>query len=192
MMLQPVLIQLATREELSGRERVQRQRAAARDALARCAAICGAPVDGWEQDANRVPQPNHGFHWSISHKPLMVGAVIADHPVGIDIEHLLPRANTALWERLAEEQEWLIAGERSWDMFFRIWTAKEATLKANGRGIGSLGDCRVVAINDPSNVRLAFHGRQWQGQQYRIANHIAAVTVDQQQPHWHVVKETAT
>ncbi len=152
MIIRPILTPIAIDDSLSGREKVQRQRTTARRALVMCAEQCGAPTDGWHQDANRVPLPNDGWYWSISHKPLMAGAVISDVPVGIDIEHIKPRGREDLWDRLANDGEWEVAGERSWEMFFRLWTAKEATLKANSRGISGFEECRIVAVPDRTHI----------------------------------------
>ena len=186
MIIQPILTPIAIVDSLSGREKVERQRSTARRALSMCAEQCGVPDGPWEQDANRVPLPANGYDWSISHKPLMAGAVIADEPVGIDIEHIKPRGNEGLWDRLADGGEWELAGERSWGMFFRLWTAKEATLKANGRGIGGFGECRIVAVPDDRHIRCEYGDQHWRIEQYYHAGHIAAVTAGSLDVRWHV------
>ena len=188
MIIRPTLIPIAIDDSLSGREKVQRQRSAARQALSKCVEQCGGPEGPWEQDANRVPLPNDGWYWSISHKPLMAGAVISKEPVGIDIEHIKPRGREDLWDRLANAGEWEVAGERSWEMFFRLWTAKEATLKANSRGIGGFEECRIVAVPDRTHVECEYGGQQWYIEQYYHAEHIAAVTAGCLDVQWHVVE----
>ena len=184
--LSPVVHSIPEGDSLRGAERVALQRRTARHALLHAAELCGAPTDGWEQDANRVPLPNDGWYWSISHKPLMACAVIADGPVGIDIEHIKPRGREDLWDRLADAGEWQVAGERSWEMFFRLWTAKEATLKANSRGIGGFGECRIAAVPDGTHVECEYEGQQWRIKQYYHAGHIAAVTAGAHDVRWHV------
>ncbi len=186
MSLKPVLITIHETSELSGPQKVARQREVARRALSMCAAQCGGPDGPWEQDANRVPLPNDGWYWSISHKPLMAGAVIADGPVGIDIEHIKPRGREDLWDRLANAGEWKVAGQRSWEMFFRLWTAKEATLKANSRGIGGFEECRIVAVPDATHIECDYRGARWRVEQYYHAHHIAAVTKGDSNVRWHV------
>jgi 4'-phosphopantetheinyl transferase len=186
MIIQPILTQIPFDDSLGSRERVARQRSTARRALAICAEQCGVPNGPWEQDANRVPLPVNGYYWSISHKPLLAGAVIADAPVGIDIEHIKPRANQGLWDRLADDREWKIAGQRTWAMFFRLWTAKEATLKANSRGIGGFGECRIVEVPDETHVVLDYAGEPWLIEQFYHAEHIAAVTKRDRDIRWHV------
>ncbi len=186
MIIQPILTQIARDDSLIGRENVQRQRTTARRALSMCAEQCGGPEGPWEQDANRVPLPNGGWYWSISHKPLMAGAVISDESVGIDIEHIKPRGREDLWDRLANVGEWEVAGERSWEMFFRLWTAKEATLKANSRGIGGFEECRIVAVPNRTHIECEYGGAPWQIEHYYHAEHIAAVTAGGLDVQWHV------
>ena len=186
MIIRPLLTPIAIGDSLSGREKVARQRSAARRALSMCAEQCGVPDGPWEQDANRVPLPNDGWYWSISHKPLMAGAVISGEPVGIDIEHIKPRGREDLWDRLANVGEWKVAGERSWEMFFRLWTAKEATLKANSRGIGGFEECRIVAVPDSTHIECEYGGSPWLIEQCYHAEHIAAVTAGSLDVQWHV------
>ncbi len=188
MLIQPVLIPIPLDDSLKGRQKVNCQRARARRALSLCAGKCGVPDGEWRQDADRVPQVTNGYYWSISHKPLLAGAVISDGPVGIDIEHIQPRGNEGLWGRLADQREWEISGQRSWEMFFRLWTAKEATLKANGRGISGFGECRIVAVPDDTHVLCEYASEHWLIEQSYHAGHIAAVTAGQQEVRWHVAE----
>ncbi len=184
--LSPVVQAIPGSDSLRGAERVALQRRTARQALLRAADQCGAPTGGWEQDANRVPLLNDGWYWSISHKPLLAGAVISREPVGIDIEHIKPRGREDLWDRLANADEWKVAGERSWEMFFRLWTAKEATLKANSRGISGFEECRIVAVPDRTHIECEYAGQQWHIEQFYHAEHIAAVTTGSLDVQWHV------
>ncbi len=188
MVIQPILTHIALDEALSGREKVVRQREVARRALSVCAEECGVPDGPWEQDVNRVPLPNGGWYWSISHKPLLAGAVIADAPVGIDIEHIKPRGREDLWDRVANAGEWEVAGERSWEMFFRLWTAKEATLKANSRGIGGFEECRIVAVPDGTHIECEYRGAPWRIEQFYHAEHVAAVTAGEHEVRWHAIE----
>ena len=129
MMLTPVIVAVEQDAPPRSPPAVQRQRSGARLALAHCVTRCGAPVRGWEQDVAGLPLPNGGHYWSISHKRNWAAAVIAHGPVGIDIEHIRPR-DRELHEAAAQHMEWAVMGDRSWHSFFRLWTAKEATLKS--------------------------------------------------------------
>ncbi len=68
-------------------------------------------------------QPHLCFNLSHSH-----GAVVcALHhlPIGVDVERLRPAPRR-------------LAGEMGDEAFFRLWTAREATVKRQGRGLGAL------------------------------------------------------
>lgn len=174
MTLTPVILAVPPSNAARSPEHVRKQRDVAREALRRCAALCGAPSDGWSQRPDGAPLPNGPFYWSISHKPQFAAAVIADVPVGIDIEHVVPRERL-LHDALAGDDEWSVMGNRSWHSFFRLWTAKEAVLKANGMGIGQFGACRVAEAPTADRLTLDYHGGLWPVRQWFHADHVVAV-----------------
>ena len=186
--LQPVLAAVGQEAASRSAPQVQAQRESARYALEHCAHRCGAPIDGWEKTNDGAPRPNGAYHWSVSHKRHWSAAVIADRPVGIDIEAVVPRPRR-LHDELAAKSEWAVVGDRSWDSFFRLWTAKEATLKANGLGIGALLRCRLVAIPDDQHMTLEFDGQRWRVEHYLHAGHVAAVTCGAAPVEWCVLAE---
>jgi len=188
MILQPVLMRIPRQDRLTGPQRLERQRRFARAALQKCAVLCNAPTDGWRQSDERIPIPNGGFHWSISHKRSWAAAVIADRPVGIDIEFVAPR-KIDLFDEAATTEEWSMVGGRSWPAFFRIWTAKEATLKANSVGIGHLAACRIIAADAPKRMTTCFAGRECVIEHFEHDGHIAAVTSVGDKISWHVAEE---
>ncbi len=188
MILHPVLQIIPQEKSLNGPERVKRQREYARRALGVCAQKCGAPVEGWRQTDQRVPLPNRNWHWSISHKPQWAAAVIAGQPVGIDIEHIRPRIE-GLDQKIASDREWDVVEGRDLQRFFRVWTAKEATLKANGVGISGLNECHIVSVIDDLHLELDFGGRRWVVEHFLLEDHLAAVTLGGHPVEWHV--ETA-
>ena len=172
--LHPVLIAVDPVAAARTPECVQRQRDGARRALEVCTARCGAPKSGWQQDDSGAPLPNNGFYWSVSHKPRWAGAVIARHRVGIDIEHIVPR-RPELLDELADDPEWDIIGDRTWKSFFRLWTAKEAALKAIGLGIGRFSDCRLKELIDEVHMTLVLEGAVWRVEHHFLGDHVAAV-----------------
>lgn len=160
---------------LDSTERVARQRTQSRIALAKCAALAGAPPDGWRQDENDRPVANAGFHWSIAHKRDYVVAAIADHSVGVDVECIKPRSREH-FDEVAEDKEWAVLGGRSLRDFFRLWTAKEAALKSTGAGMAGWDDCRVVRMLDDGRLILAVKASTVEVEHFERADHIAAVT----------------
>lgn len=185
MTLHPVLVPVPLDAQARTPEQVQAQRDAAQRALAHCAALCRAPTGGWQKNADNVPVPNEGFYWSVSHKREWAAAVIADHPVGIDIEKIAPRRDELVLDELAGDEEWAIIGDRSWDSFFRLWTAKEATLKANGVGIGKFARCRLVGVRDDLHMELFYDNVSWHVEHFRHEDHIAALTKSGTSIVWH-------
>jgi len=190
MTVHAVLLPIVQVKDQSPGDRMGAQRVAAREALRICASISGAPEHGWCQDERGVPLPLEGFHWSISHKRRLAAAVAAKVSVGVDVEEVKPRRNRLLFDEVGCEREWNLLGERSWPGFFELWTAKEATLKANGVGIGKLAECRVVErLGEGRLVTEYAGGGLWQVERIEHDGHVAAVAL----PHdggcnveWHV------
>ena len=174
-MTRVTLMLFAPGDGLDSAQRVGRQRAQARIALSRCAALAGAPPDGWRQDDNDRPLPNDGFHFSIAHKPLCAVAAIADCPVGVDVECIKPRSSEH-FDEVAAPREWAVLGGRSQRHFFRLWTAKEAVLKSTGVGMAGWDGCRVSHLIDERRMTLTFDGSTVEVEHLEHANHIAAVT----------------
>ena len=188
MRLHPVLMPIPQEEEARTPPQVREQRAYARRALRACARYCGAPENGWEKDGNEAPLPQAGHYWSVSHKRRWAAAVIADRPVGIDLEQIAPR-RVDLYEALADDEEWKILGDRGWPSFFRLWTAKEATLKAHGVGIAGFSACRLVEVPDITHMMLEYEGRTWRVEHYYHAGHVAAVTCGADPVEWHIEED---
>ncbi|MCG3131661.1 MAG: hypothetical protein FLDDKLPJ_02466 [Phycisphaerae bacterium] len=160
-MLHAVLIMIPDNDRsLPGRERMRRQREAAAKALDESARLSGLPILSWDRDAAGVPVFERGVCWSLSHKTSVAAGVVATTPVGIDVEVIEPR-NPALWEYVASAQEQTLLTDGDWPTFFRLWTAKEAVLKANRVGLSKLDVCRLVAAPTPSCAALAFEQSPW-------------------------------
>jgi len=187
-MLHPVLVPVPPVAPERTRDQVKVQRAASRAALARCAEIVGAPIDGWEQNPDRVPLPNEGFHWSLTHKRQWTAAVISNRPVGIDIEQVVERRRRT-HDHVASENEWRLAGPDTWHTFYRVWTAKEATLKTHGRGIGMLRVCRLLDASTPPFMTLSYEGHETRVMHYEHDGHLAAVTCDDRDVTWHIATD---
>ena len=141
------------------------------------------------KDENDVPCPFDGNYWSVSHKPKYVAAVVSRDRVGIDIEEIRPR-DESIFDLVASDEEWRLGKDRSWDTFFRYWTAKEATLKAMGVGISGLKACRVVSIPDENNIVLDYRDRLFRVEQLCHKNHIVSVLKDGNEVEWIVLEDS--
>jgi 4'-phosphopantetheinyl transferase len=97
-----------------------------------------------QSDARGKPHlEGGGFEFNLAHSgDLLLVAVAKRMPVGVDVERVRPlRDATAIARRFftAREADWLEtrSGAERGRAFFRLWTRKEAVLKATGEGISS-------------------------------------------------------
>jgi 4'-phosphopantetheinyl transferase len=184
--LHPVIMAVPGPErELKGRDKVSALRRTARQALHLSARYSGVALGPLEKADNGAPLPSNGIYWSLTHKTEYVAAVVAVHPIGIDIEKDRPFSQ-GLYTRLAEPKEWALAPGVTRTLFCRYWTAKEAVLKAVGKGIAGLTYCRIVKILDDAHLELTYEGTTWQvAQCWFPEDHIVSVTIDQNDIVWH-------
>lgn len=184
MILRPVLITIPDDSHLCRPKRRQRQREYARMALRESARLSNAPLEGYVQDASDVPLPNSGFYWSISHTRGMAAGVVSQERVGIDVESITPRRE-GLFDMVGGEDEWAMLGGRTWENFFRLFTAKEATLKANGKGIGFLRECCLTPrTNSLDRVGMAFAEGVWTVRLAALPAHVLAVCTEIEPVEW--------
>lgn len=183
--LHPVLSPVQPGASSRTPESVQRQRVAAGKALDGSARLCGVDVPTWKRDHEGKPLPTDGLFWSISHKSEWAGGVVDDQPVGIDVECVTPRRREAFAEA-AGDAEWALFDSRNWENFFRLWTAKEAVVKAVTVGMAGFDRCTVETVVDDTEMTLLLDGRSWHVSHYRWSGHIAAVAHHGSAIQWHV------
>jgi 4'-phosphopantetheinyl transferase len=95
-----------------------------------------ARLEDWETTAGHKPYIPGAPCFNISHSGEMVVVAFDSNPVGIDIEALEYIDISSLIKELAiEEQEHIRAAGSCYRTFLRIWSRKEAYLKATGPGI---------------------------------------------------------
>lgn len=157
-----------------GRERQRALQALAREAVRRSAARAGLELETLEQEEDGAPRPCGGGCWSLSHKPEWVAGVAAPAPVGIDLEAVRPLA-AGMYAKTGRPEDWDRLGGRTPTAFFRLWTAKEAVLKAVGIGLRGLDRCHLVRVEKETLV-MAYDDRLWTVRRYSFAGHLAAVT----------------
>ncbi len=186
--IHPVIMVVPEPErQLRGREKVAVLRRCARDALALSARYSALQLGPLEKDAHGAPLPSNGIHWSLTHKEDYVAAVTSSHPIGIDIEKIKP-VNSALHQRIACEQEWALAPAVTLALFFRYWTAKEAVLKAVGKGFAGLSNCRIRAIADDSHLIVTYADSKWTVvQDWGTKDHIVAIAANHVEIEWHQI-----
>jgi len=191
MTLYPVILPVAeARHGLSGKEKVARLSGLAREALRMSAERSGVVTGQLVKDGDDIPCPFDGNYWSLSHKPGCVAAVVSRGEVGIDVEEIKPRSES-VFDLVASDGEWELGGERTLDAFFRLWTAKEAALKAIGVGIGGLKACRVSSVPDDGHIVMNYRGRSFLVEQLRYDNHIVSVLKDNNEIEW-IIAENFT
>ena len=100
-------------------------------------------------------QEDPSLHFSISHSGELLMAAFSREEIGIDLERQRDVETAALAKRFfsAEEARYLNKcsdGDKASDDFFRLWTCREAAIKADGRGMGVLlTSTRVVLPPKP-------------------------------------------
>jgi 4'-phosphopantetheinyl transferase len=117
-------------------------------ALAFTYGLKGKPsLDGHQM---RLGQP---IHFNLSHsQERAVYAVTAVGPVGVDLEWVRPVENlTQISRRYFSQEEMALlqrySGVAQAQMFFRLWTAKEAYLKAIGVGLSQIRQVQLAPIS---------------------------------------------
>ena len=91
------------------------------------------------------------IHFNLSHCREAAICIIADHPVGIDIESIREFKPTLVDYTMNEEEVFRIyQAERSDIEFIKLWTQKEAVLKLSGEGISR--DMKQVLHNPPASL----------------------------------------
>jgi 4'-phosphopantetheinyl transferase len=102
-----------------------------------------------EEEHGKPALLNHGIEFNASHSGDLVALAFSKGtPVGIDVERRRPLHDClALSRRFfsAEEHDIVGSATDADDAFFTIWTAKEAIVKASGKGIGA-GDLHGFTV----------------------------------------------
>lgn len=125
------------------------------------------------------------LYFNVSHSQDLSLYAIAQQSVGIDLEHLRPIDAESLARRcfLPREHRWLTNQpiEQRQDAFFRLWTAKEAVLKATGEGLAALGQVEIdtTHLDHGSIVRLDHPQSDWSEWKLQVfvpcVNYVAAL-----------------
>jgi 4'-phosphopantetheinyl transferase len=171
----PVILEVPEADRrLRGREKVARLSSLARLAVQLSASRSGIKLGELIKSPEGAPLPVAGYFWSLAHKTGYVAGVVADFPIGLDIEKIRP-CLPGLYRMTADESEWKL-GETVTDLlFFRYWTAKEAVLKSVGIGLKALSKCRVIEIMDDYHLMLSYKHQVFTVEHLYFNGHIAAI-----------------
>ena len=121
-----------------------------RKALREMYGIHDAPV--FEYDANGKPSilGHPEIFFNLSHCRKAVACVVADSPVGIDVEETCRFSDSiARYTLDDEEYESVVKVDNPSQAFIRLWTMKEALLKYTGEGLRR--DIKSVLRLSPAN-----------------------------------------
>lgn len=121
-----------------------------RKALREMYGIYDAPV--FEYDANGKPSilGHPEIFFNLSHCRKAVACVVADSPVGIDVEETCRFSDIiARYTLDDEEYESVVKADNPSQAFIRLWTMKEALLKYTGEGLRR--DIKTVLRLSPAN-----------------------------------------
>jgi 4'-phosphopantetheinyl transferase len=94
-------------------------------------------IDLIKQSPQGRPSITQNFDFNISHSDqYAVCAFSKEYSIGIDIEKIKPISLEFL-RNFFNQDEWaeMQEGENSQESFYRLWTKKEAVVKADGRGL---------------------------------------------------------
>lgn len=122
----------------------------------------------FEIDENGKPRladrSGRDLHFNLSHtRGLVACAVCRAHPIGVDVEIVEPaRATVGIAERFFSNAEAAELATLNDDdrvrRFFKIWTLKEAYIKAHGRGMRiGLGNFSIALDHEPIGIGFEAH-----------------------------------
>lgn len=180
----PVILKVPEEHQVfKGRESVVFLRQHARQAVVRSAQIQGIDMPELENDDTGAPIPKNGIYWSLSHKPVYVAGVVANRPMGIDIEKIKP-VKPMLFDKVMDENERKLMGTISDELFYRFWTAKETVLKAVGVGLKGLSHCKITDIINQSSLAVSWGRTRWLIEHIYYDNHMISVIKNDRNIHW--------
>lgn len=143
-----------------------------------CEARHCSPADARPRTSDQPP----GWQLSISHSGGVAGcAVSAGTAIGLDIEPITRRPS---WQKVVkrwfspQERAWLLAADDP-EAFLRVWTLKEAWLKATGRGIAD--NLKTLTVTAETELTGDRPHEPWRASLGRSGDHLVAVVYQSQQ-----------
>ncbi|MCL7942595.1 4'-phosphopantetheinyl transferase superfamily protein [Marinobacter sp. ATCH36] len=137
------------------------------------------PIDGRPVCSEHPP----GWHLSLSHSHgLSACAVSAKPGLGLDIE---PCSRHPHWQKVVRrwftpsEQDWLLNANRC-ENFLKVWTLKEAWLKATGRGIA--GNLQTLEVTPDFRLFGDRNDESWMASAGQVGDFLVALVYHQHGP----------
>ncbi|MGZ8852142.1 MAG: 4'-phosphopantetheinyl transferase family protein [Thermoanaerobaculia bacterium] len=130
--------------------------------------------------------------FNLSHSGDVALIVIADDPVGADIERIeaRPGIGTIAKESFQpDEQAWLNKQADVHRAFFRLWTLKEAAIKADGVGLSlPLDDVSIdtSALDNSSQIEVRVRELRWVAHEISIGPQYCAAVAGQKPAAMHI------
>jgi 4'-phosphopantetheinyl transferase len=126
--------------------------------------------------------------FSISHSSELVMVALSRNPVGADLERERPLDMVSLADRFFSKDESLfVRGKNDLGIFFRLWTCREAAIKADGRGMARLLPSTNVRFEDECVASAEVGGGEWKVAHAMIDQCYHAAIAGRQLPsliHW--------
>ncbi|MEO3713226.1 4'-phosphopantetheinyl transferase family protein [Roseateles flavus] len=126
-----------------------------------------APL-GWRFESGHAGKPAlkapAPCHFNLSHSGDAIAVAVADQPVGLDIEsHRELKDGLAIAQRVfhPRERQWLLAQADFAAAFYRLWTLKEALLKATGEGFTQAPEALCWDELDAAMPAIHHAGQHW-------------------------------
>jgi len=113
------------------------------------------------------------FHFNVTHSKKMIMVAFCRMPVGVDLERVRDLDVARIAKRFFSSKELFFLQEKNQEenreIFFKLWTAKEAALKADGRGI-AIGMKENVAVMEKKNVvSIQLRKKSWHINAFRFS-----------------------
>lgn len=105
------------------------------------------PIEWQKMEYNEHGKPflPDGPFFSISHCKAGIAVAVDEQPIGIDIESIRHAEEDLIERTMNEEEQRMIRSAAQPDrMFTRLWTQKEAVVKAEGTGICSFEQLQTL------------------------------------------------
>ena len=122
------------------------------------ATYCNIPAQELVFDLNGYGKPSlmHGPHFNLSHSGDIVAlAVCTDCPIGVDVEKYRSFDQGIITRFFSKYEQRALSSYSGTDLsvaFFRVWTRKEATIKALGFGLSMPLDCFDVSAGHKAKI----------------------------------------